>query len=301
MSNLFFRTISLLIITCLCSCSEKPPAPPKVDGNLALEFASAVYGIGPKASGSEGAHKAANYIKNTISGIGFSAEIDEWRQVDGEGVETTYRNISATVPGKKKDFIIVGSHYDSKKIATVPSFAGANDGASSTGLLLAALKALKTSGSKPPCTLKFVFLDGEECLVKYSAGDGLAGSKRLATQLRHTGSFSSCRAVVIMDMIGDRDLNISIPSNSSQELTDALIGIAGKSDLKGLVSRSPAAITDDHVPFLELGIPAIDVIDFNYGENNRYWHTEGDTIDKLSPGSLEASGTLMMELIFQIK
>ncbi|MFZ2655375.1 MAG: M28 family peptidase [Victivallales bacterium] len=272
-----------------------------MNGDDILARVSSFYNIGPKISGSENAAKAAEHIRQEITGFGLKPETDEWEQLNGEGIKTVYRNISVVIPGEKKDFIIIGSHYDTKRIDTVPDFAGANDGASSTGLLLSAVNSLKKSGVKPHYTLRFVFLDGEECLVDYTERDGLAGSRRLASRLKDSGMMSNCRAVIIMDMVGDKDLNISIPANSTPELTEKALAAAEKRKLAGFISKGNAAMTDDHVPFLDIGIPAIDIIDFEYGENNRYWHTGGDTLDKLSPSSLEISGKLLMDLAFSIK
>ncbi|HCE45002.1 MAG TPA: hypothetical protein DET40_15790 [Lentisphaeria bacterium] len=295
------KTIPLIILILLSSCSKRTEIqPPAMNGDDIFARVAAFYKIGPKPSGSQNAAKAAEHIRQSISASGLNPETDEWELLNGEGIRTVYRNISVDMPGKSKDFIIIGSHYDTKKIETVPDFAGANDGASSTGLLLSAINTLKKSGVKPHYTLKFVFFDGEECLVNYSGKDGLFGSRRLAARLKDSGMTSSCRAVVIMDMIGDRDLKITIPANSTPELTELALAVAAK-EKRDFISKSKNSIIDDHVPFLDIGLPAIDIIDFEYGENNRYWHTAGDTLDKLSSSSLETSGNLLMRMVFLIK
>ncbi len=282
----------------LSSCSGKPSAAPQLKGEDAFRYVSEIYALGPKPSGSEGAKKAAAHIQKAISTIGLESEVDEWKDLNGAGTETVYRNISTTIPGKSRRFIVIGSHYDSKKLETVPEFAGANDGASSSGLLLSAIKSIKNSADKPPFTLIFVFFDGEECLISYSGKDGLAGSRRFASRMKEKGIIPDCKSMILMDMVGDKDLRISIPSNSTPELSAKALAIADRRGWKAFFTSGKTAMLDDHVPFLELGIPAIDIIDFEYGENNRYWHTAGDTIDKISPVSLEITGNMLLELLF---
>ncbi|HBC85500.1 MAG TPA: hypothetical protein DCZ94_00960 [Lentisphaeria bacterium] len=292
----------------ICSCSEKKhPVPAsamsvlEIKGDDAFSRTSAFYALGPKVSGTEGAAKAVEHIKNEISRCGFTPETDEWKQATPVGNETIFRNISVTIPGEKKEFLIIGAHYDTKKIETVPGFAGANDGASGVGLLLAFLDSLKKAGAKPPLTLKLFFFDGEEAFINYTEKDGLYGSRRAALLLKNSPPALKCKGVIIVDMIGDRNLNISIPSNSDPELSSKVIELAKAFGWEKHFSKGNSAITDDHVPFLEIGIPAVDLIDFEYGENNRYWHTAGDTIDKISPESLQISGTMLLFLVFSIE
>jgi glutaminyl-peptide cyclotransferase len=289
------------ILILLCSCNEKHAVIPEIDGGYAFRKVSEIYGIGPRPSGSEGARKTAEFIRGEIIKYGLTPETDEWIEKTPSDAGTVFRNVTVVIPGEKKDFMIIGSHYDTKRIETVPEFSGANDGASSSGLLLALIQAVKNNATPPPLTLKFAFLDGEECVYRYNDSDGLFGSRRMAGKLKEPGNSSSCRAVLILDMIGDRDLNISIPSNSDAALADKIIRIAAGMNLGKYFSKSKAGIIDDHTPFHKSGIPAVDIIDFEYGENNRYWHTKADTIDKISPDSLKIAGDVAMGLIYNLK
>jgi glutaminyl-peptide cyclotransferase len=295
--------LSFLIATLLllCSCHKKDALIPEIDGEYALRKVEEIYGIGPRPSGSEGAKKAADFICGEIRKYGLTPETDEWIEKTPSSAETVFRNITAVIPGKKSEFIIIGSHYDTKKIETVPEFSGANDSASSSGLLLALILAAKNNPSPPPFTLKFAFFDGEECIYQYNENDGLFGSRRMAGKLKGTGKSTNCRAVIILDMIGDKDLNISIPSNSDAEIADRIIKISAETHRGKYFTKSNISIIDDHTPFHKLGIPAVDIIDFEYGENNRFWHTRADTIDKISPDSLKISGDVVMRLLYSLK
>lgn len=289
------------IFVLLCSCNEKGAAVPEIDGVFAFKKVSEIYEIGPRASGSEGASKTAEFIRNEIINYGLLPETDEWIGKTPLNSKTVFRNVTAVIPGIKSDFIVIGSHYDTKIIDTVPEFSGANDGASSAGLLLSMIKAVKNNTAPPPLTLKFAFFDGEECVYEYNEGDGLFGSRRMASKLMDSGKAHKCTAVIILDMVGDKDLNISLPSNSDTALADRIVRIAEKKGWRRFISKSAVSIIDDHTPFHKLKIPAVDIIDFNYGENNRFWHTRADTIDKISQDSLKITGDLVMGFVYNIE
>jgi glutaminyl-peptide cyclotransferase len=290
-----------VILFLLCSCNKQHPEVPEIDGGYAFRKVSEICEIGPRSSGSEGARKAAEFIKNEIIRYGLTPETDEWIEKTPSSAGTIFRNITVVIPGKINAFIIIGSHYDTKKIETVPEFSGANDGASSSGLLLSLIQTVKNNPAPPPLTLKFAFFDGEECVYQYNDGDGLHGSRRMAGKLKESGKSSDCRAVIILDMIGDKDLNISIPSNTDAALADRIIKIAEGKNLGKYFTRSVAGIIDDHTPFHKMGIPAVNIIDFEYGKNNRFWHTKADTIDKISPDSLKITGDIVLNLIYNQK
>jgi glutaminyl-peptide cyclotransferase len=289
------------ILLLLCSCREKNTVIPEVDGTYAFKKVSEIYEIGPRPSGSEGARKTADFIRGEIIKSGLSPETDEWIEKTPSDAGAVFRNITVVIPGEKTDFIIIGSHYDTKKIETVPEFSGANDGASSSGLLLALIQAAKNNIVPPPLTLKFAFLDGEECVYQYNDNDGLFGSRRMATKLQAQGKPSSCKAVIVLDMIGDRDLKISIPANSDAGLADKIIKTALAMNFGKYFSKSNISIIDDHTPFHKSGTPAAVIIDFEYGENNRFWHTKADTIDKISPESLKIAGDVVLGVIYRLK
>ncbi|MCK5844013.1 MAG: Zn-dependent exopeptidase M28 [Victivallales bacterium] len=255
--------------------------------------------IGPRPSGSDGALKTAVWIKSEIKKIPYPVEIREFRGKTPEGT-TVFRNVVAGIPGRSGRFVLIGCHYDTKRLAATPDFQGANDGASGVGLVLAMMRAAKDFGKKPPLSLKFVFFDGEECFVEYSKNDGLYGSRRLAEEWKKDGSLKKCAAVIILDMVGDKDLNITIPSGADPVLRRKLLKIAAKLHCAANFAEHTSDILDDHTPFQNEGIPTLDIIDFEFGPSNLYWHTKADTLDKISPKSLKIVGDAALRLVWSI-
>ena len=272
---------------------------PVIDRDYAYNMVEEITGFGPHASGSANAGKVVKLICREADRFGFKAQVDQWQQLTVNG-KITFRNVIVEVPGQHRDFVIIGSHYDSKILATVPEFAGANDSGSSTGVLLAMLKAVSELPGKPFYTLRFVFFDGEECLVNYSDNDGLFGSRHYLKQLQQKQEVSKCRAVIVLDMIGDKDLTVTLSQDSNSAMAGALLKIAEKQGWEKHFCWFSGDIYDDHVPFQQVGIPAIDIIDFNFGRNNIYWHTREDTMDKISRQSLKIVGDSALKLIWQL-
>jgi len=193
--------------------------------------------------------------------------------------------------------IVLASHFDTKS-GISPTFQGANDSGSSSGVLLELTRML----SKQPLETEFLiaFLDGEECREQYGPTDGLHGSRHLAQQLVESGGAQYVEAVIVLDMIGDRDLKVTVPRNGTQSLIKELFYASHEVGTRSAFGLGKGSILDDHVPFLLAGMPAIDVIDFEYGSApglNDYWHTEEDSLDKLSAESLQKIGDTVLQMI----
>jgi glutaminyl-peptide cyclotransferase len=162
-----------------------------------------------------------------------------------------------------------------------------------------ALAASLAKTDVPRGNLALVWTDGEECQERYAANDGLWGSRRAVDDFRRRGL--KIRAVLCLDMLGDRDLTVSIPANGDESLAALAVDCARRAGLgRRFVRRVTDLVTDDHVPFLAAGVPAIDLIDFDYGRSpgaNDYWHTPHDTLDKISVDSLHKAGRLVTEML----
>jgi Zn-dependent M28 family amino/carboxypeptidase len=192
--------------------------------------------------------------------------------------------------GGPNQAIIIGSHYDTKLFTNL-TFVGANDGGSSTGTLL---EIARVAAGQP--NLWFVFFDGEEAMVQYSNEDGLWGSKFFVEDLKGKDAVKQVKAMILLDMIGDKNLNVTVTGSLVHEVFDA----SRAAGFRDYFSYGGNGILDDHVPFLRAGIPAVDLIDFNFGSApglNDYWHTEKDTLDKISPHSMEIVGQTTLRLI----
>jgi glutaminyl-peptide cyclotransferase len=269
-----------------------PPAPEKIwekfSGDKAFEHVIAQVEIGPRPAGSEALEKARLYITGALEAAGWEVERQTFTDETPHG-QVEFTNIiarfKAANPGSPAPAdtqrVIVASHYDTKKFSTI-EFVGAHDGASSTGVLieLAAVLALDWDLAKQ---VQLVFFDGEEAFVQFTPEDGLYGSRHYAQQLVKEGRAKQFEYGILLDMIGDRDLTLTIPPNTPKELNREIWNAAEVLGLREYLEFSDRDIWDDHVPLNKAGIPTIDLIDFKYN----YWHTADDTLDKLSPKSLE--------------
>lgn len=300
-SYILCSSFLLFILVNACSPSEnESDEAPQVDSKQAFSLLKKCVAIGPRFSGSNGAAANVELISQHLSQSKVQFSLDKWQE-NTPGGKITFCNVIAEIPGQNQDkFILVGCHYDTKKMSSVPDFQGANDGASGVGLQLAMIDAIKKNHLPPPVNLKFVFFDGEECLIEYSDHDGLIGSRHLAAKMLNNGELKRCMAVVILDMIGDKDLSITLPTGTDKKLAAGLLGIAVKMNVEKKFKWHDGDIIDDHTPFQKLGIPAIDIIDFEFGPANRYWHTQADKVDKTSRKSLEIIGNVSLKLIWKI-
>jgi Zn-dependent M28 family amino/carboxypeptidase len=253
--------------------------------------------IGPRPPGSEALEKCRQYIEQQLRSWGYEIERDAFDAVTPYGPKRMV-NLIARKGGGSRDVIALASHYDSKFMEG-KNFVGANDGGASTGLLLELARVL--AGSKKPLAYWFVFLDGEEAFIEWSTFDSTYGSRHLAKRWKQEGVVPRVKSLVLLDMIGDRDLDIMLETNSTPWLMELVIETARKHGLADIFSRYSGAIEDDHLPFLDVGIPSVDIIDLNYGPDNSYHHTLNDTLDKVSPVSLEKTGRLTLLVLDELQ
>jgi len=285
-----------------CGVPPAPPCPPaidplKLDGARALEAVQDFVAIGPRVSGTEGARVAAEYLARKLREAGIESEIDIFEDETPEG-PVTFRNVIGRIPGRGNKKVVLLSHFDTKA-GIDPAFVGANDSGSSTGLLLELGRVLAAVQPRQ-FEIVLAFVDGEECRKRYSNHDGLHGSRRLVSRLKAAGEAERVLAVIVMDMIGDADLQVTLPRNGSAELISMAFSAAREEGARRSFRLLGADILDDHVPFLLAGIPAVDIIDFQYGSEprkNDYWHTPEDTMDKLSADSLRIVGRVVLRML----
>ena len=297
------------IFTCLClffACQEtnKQTYNLDFDGKEIMTLVEKQLSFGKRVNNSTAKEKCVQWIVEIAKQYGYSVELDNWKE-NVKGAERNFTNIIATKKGSldNGDFIIAGSHYDTKYIPSQVNFLGANDGASSTAALLAVMKKLQKWENKK--ALRFIFFDGEECFggnndykrIHEGSLNGLHGSSRYAQKLLYDNTLKNCHAMLLMDMIGDKNLNIEFPYNNSPKLIDFTLNLVKEEKLEKYFSKSNKIILDDHLPFEELGVATINFIDFNYGENNQFWHTNEDTLDKLSPDSLAITTHIFTKLL----
>ncbi len=273
-----------------------------LSGTNALQEARNLVALGLRDSGTPGAQRAAAHILERLQQIGLAAEIDAFNDETHDG-PISFWNVTAALPAavaqpEEAPWIFLGSHFDTKS-GIGGGFEGANDSASSTGLLLELARVLHAGGPQP-FNIGLLFFDGEECRRQYGANDGLHGSRRAARALKMNRRANQVRAVLVLDMIGDKDLTVTVPRNCTPELSAMVFAAAKAEGARDKFALAPGAILDDHQPFLELGMPAALLIDFEYGSapgRNDYWHTPHDTMDKLSAASLELVGRVVLRML----
>jgi len=275
----------------------KPAAPSSFDGARAFSETEALVQISPRNAGSGGARRAAVHLETRLKTLGFKTVIDTFSEETLEG-KTFFNNVLGRLPGKTNRLIILASHFDTKW-GIADDFQGANDSGSSSGVLLELARVL-SEREQLETEILVAFFDGEECLMRYGPTDGLHGSRRLARQILEGGGAPLVEAVILLDMVGDKNLNITVPRNCSKKLVTKLFSAAHEVGARPVFSLGSGSILDDHVPFLLAGMPAVDVIDFEYGSapgKNDYWHTEEDTLDKLSAESMQTVGDVVLRMV----
>ena len=263
------------------------------DARLAYETASdLVESCTPRDGGTPRANLAALKILDAASAAGADVRRDSFRETTPKG-ERLFTNLYGEFRPADPDakWVVLVSHYDTKPGVDCP---GANDGASTSGLLVAIADAYSGWADRRG-NLMLVWTDGEECQLGYGLNDGFWGSKRAAKWLRESGR--KVQAVVCLDMLGDRDLAVSVPSNGSPALARIAQHAARRIGSPKLVQTSDVLVKDDHVAFLDEGFKAIDLIDFSYGPDNSFWHTPQDTMANVSEASLLLSGRLVVEML----
>lgn len=288
-----FAAIPFLLFGCKPDGQTDIPA---FDGQRAFAEVVALVQTSPRDAGTANAKKAAEHIAQRLESFGVAAEIDTFQDQTPEGVKT-FHNVVGRIPGKTDQWIILGSHFDT--MPGIANFQGANDGGSSTGVLLELARML--SKQRPAVGIIFAFFDGEEGIAGYGPNDGLHGSRHMAASLVEAGAAHTIKGMVLLDMVGDKDLHLTIPYNSSRSLVKELIDAAHAAGHRDRFTLSlDMVITDDHQPFLDAGIPAIDLIDFRFGSApglNDYWHTAADNLNHIGFQSLELVGNVVVELL----
>jgi hypothetical protein len=284
---LFACFVALLFVS--CRRVESPRAPEariweEFSGQKALAHVQRLVDFGPRPSASDAIEKSRAYIDDQLRLAGWQVERQEFTDDTPRG-KVRFVNLVArfSSPNNTAPFFLLCSHYDTKTFDNI-RFVGANDGGSSTGLLLELARVL---GQHPTLAAKveLVFFDGEEAYESFSESDGLYGSRYFASRLGEKGA-KQFRAGILFDMVGDRSLNITLPPDSPAQMTHDIFASGDALKLRRYFTYFDLEITDDHTPLNAVGIPTIDIIDFDFP----WWHTADDTIDKISAESLQTVG-----------
>jgi glutaminyl-peptide cyclotransferase len=243
--------------------------------------------------GSPGHAKAEAFLKKQFAKDNL--EVDTFTMNTPAGPQQMH-NFIVRFPGKKDGAIVLASHYETNYPLRNINYVGANDGGSTTGLLIEMANHLR-GRTLDGYSVWLVFFDGEEAFKEWSDSDSTYGSRHLAAKWENDGTLRRIKAFIILDMIGDKDLDIQRDSNSTGWLLDLIQHAAAKTGDQSYFFQEQTTDSDDHLPFVKRGVPSADIIDLNYGYQNAYWHTAQDTMDKISAKSLTIVGNTMLETI----
>ncbi len=271
-----------------------PPAsmgtPPSIDGARALQYTKEATAFGPRPIGSENHKKLEDYIYAHLKGDQVE---DEYFTADTPAGKLPVRNIIAKFPGTREGVIVIAGHYDTNYPLKDTGYVGANDGGSSTGLLLELANQLRGK-KREGFSIWLVWTDGEEAVKSWSGDDNTYGARHLAEKWEKDGTLKQIKAFLLVDMIGDADLNVEHDSYSTPWLEDYVYKAAQEMGYQSHFFARTMPVGDDHLPFVQRGVPSADLIDFDYGYNNVFWHTPQDTMDKLSAKSLQIVGDVVL-------
>jgi Zn-dependent M28 family amino/carboxypeptidase len=270
------------------------------DGSKAYEYAREFAAIGPRWPTGPGHVKAEEFLRAHFLRTHDQLEEDTFTADTPIG-PVPMCNFIVRFPGTKPGVIVLGTHYETNYPLRTINFVGANDGASTTGLLMTIadeLRAQSAHGGKiEGYSVWLVFFDGEEAIQQWSRSDSTYGSRHLAAKWGRDGTLSHIKAFMLADMIGDKDLDIQRETHSTAWLADLVAQAAKKFGDQRYFFQQQMDVEDDHLAFVERGVPSIDIIDLNYGPNNSYHHTAQDTMDKVSAHSLTIDGDVFIETI----
>jgi Zn-dependent M28 family amino/carboxypeptidase len=266
---------------------------PTIDSKRAFQYIKEIVAFGTRPMGSENHKKLENYITAHLKGDQIEDDAFTADTVEGK---FPVRNIIAKYPGTKDGIIVILGHYDTVYPLRNSGFVGANDGGSSTAILLEYANQLRGK-KRDGYSVWLVWTDGEEAVKHWSDTDSLYGTRHLAEKWEKDGTLKKIKALLVMDMIGDADLNIERETNGTPWLMDLIYQAAERTGYQSHFYARQGPIEDDHLPFVKRGVPSADIIDLDYGYNNVFHHSPQDTIDKLSPRSLEIVGNTTLEAI----
>jgi glutaminyl-peptide cyclotransferase len=267
------------------------------NGERAMEHVKKQVEIGPRVPGSPELAKTRDYIIGLMKSYGLTVRTDEFTAATPLG-EKKMVNLTAEIPGESKDVIIIASHYDSKYYKDM-RFVGANDPGTSVGTVLELARVLGASQQKPKLTYWLVFFDGEEAFCeewdecgKPDAPDNTYGSRHYVSRLRENNELSRVRALILLDLMGSKDLELGRDTMSTKWLQDTVWRTAReKGYAKYFVDRPEGVGGDDHEPFLRAGVDSLDLIQLS---SYPYWHKANDTLDKVSAESMKVVGDVVL-------
>jgi Peptidase family M28 len=276
------------------------------DGAKAYSYVVKLVSFGPHPPDTPAIREVQSYIRSQLTTFGCPVDVDDFHAQTPVGT-LAMENIVAEIPGSGPGIILLMTHYDTVRL---PGFVGAEDGGSSTGLMLE-MASLLCREPKNHNAVWIAFLDGEEdqqnfqtaqqAQTTWNAGENTFGSRELAARMDLSGELKHIKAVILADMIGQKKLQLDNDTNSTPWLQELVWKTAGRLGYGNIFGTRQSAVTDDHQPFLERGVPALDLIDLTDYIQEGYWHTTQDTLDKLSPRNIAIVGQVILASVKELQ
>lgn len=276
--------------------AAQTPTAAAFDGQRAWQHLTRLVEIGPRPAGSPALRQTRAYLTRQLRAMGLTVQEQPFTAVTPVG-RVEMANLIVRLPGSRPDRILVAGHYDTK-LMRAARFVGANDGGSSAALLVELARVLAARPRE--LTYELIWFDGEEAFCEGwtdcgtpASPDNTYGSRHYVDEARRAGALPSLRALVLVDMVADRDLRFRRDTNSTPWLVDVIWGAAERLGHRGVFSDAATAIEDDHLPFLRAGVPAVDIIDLDYAA----WHTPADTLDRVDARGLQIVGDVLVDAL----
>jgi glutaminyl-peptide cyclotransferase len=289
-------TLALIAVLGCTASTQTPaarPAAASFDSTRAWEHLKNQVAIGPRVAGTPANAETRRYIIKSLAAFGITA-IEQPFETDTPIGRVKMANVIATLPGDRPERIVIASHFDTKLFKDI-AFVGASDAGSSTAALIELGRVLKDKSR--PFTIELLFLDGEEAFVEWRGTDHTYGSRYYVAAAQKAGTLKSLKALILLDMIGDKNLNIRREQNSTRWLTDIIWSTAWRLGYQQQFLPDITPIEDDHMEFLQAGVAAVDIIDLDYPA----WHTAADTLENVSPQSLQIVGDVVVAALPEIE
>jgi glutaminyl-peptide cyclotransferase len=264
------------------------------DGALAYDHVAKLVSFGPRPSGSQAILLAQDYITSQLSSFGCTVDTDAFSSDTPVG-RLPMKNIVAKIPGERQGIILLGTHYDTKRL---DNFVGADDGGSSTGLMLE--MARRMCEQRPRYSIWIAFFDGEEAVrQQWQDPDNRYGSRQMAAKMAASGDLKKIHAMILADLVGGKNLLLEREQYSTVELVDLIWKTAKRLGYGAIFVDQAMPVDDDHLSFLQRGVPSADIIDLV--NSAAYWHTPQDTMDKISAKSLGLVGHVVLESVKELQ
>jgi hypothetical protein len=264
------------------------------DGALAYNHVAKLVSFGPRPSGSQAISQTQDYITSQLSSFGCTVDTDAFSS-DTPAGRLAMKNIVVKIPGERQGIILLGTHYDTKRL---DNFVGADDGGSSTGLMLE--MARRMCEMRPRYSIWIAFFDGEEAVrQQWQDPDNRYGSRQMAAKMAASGDLKKIRAMILADLVGGKNLQLEREQYSTVELVDLIWNTAKRLGYGAIFVDQSMPVDDDHLSFLQRNAPSADIIDLVNSAG--YWHTPQDTMDKVSAKSLGIVGHVVLESVRELQ